>query len=428
MAHEQPYMQTIGEALAVNLEAQTRATMAPVQASTATDSEYRIEAVGDTAALLALKPEWDELLARTGIDHPFLSHDWVTGWWKCYGSGRTLHVLLARDGSRLVGIAPLMRGMKKLYGINLRCLEALYNPHTPRFDFIAAPAEGAAVYRNIWRHLRTEGGWDLLQLSQMPADSRALAGFSQLARGDGCATGIWHGEVSPYIPFTGTFQNYFSQLSSKHRGQVRRRWNRLCERGEVRLEEITEPEQVDAALTEGFRIEALAWKAQTGTAINSAPEVEAFYRAFARHAIGAGLRLMFLTVNGTRIAFAYGICYRNKFSVLKAGYDPEYAYYSPCSLLCYLQLQYGFAHGLEEYEFLGSSDAWKLSWTRHARGHDWLYIFAPNVRARLVYLIKFRWVQLLQRARGYRRLRDILFPKGKARLAGYAGARLSGFN
>jgi CelD/BcsL family acetyltransferase involved in cellulose biosynthesis len=281
-----------------------------------------------------------------------------------------------------------------------------------------APGESESVYRSLWNHLRGDRGWDFLELSQLRADSATLAALTRLARRDGCATGVWHGEHSPYIPFSGTFETFFSRLGNSHRSELRRRMKRLQERGAVCLEEVSEAAQIDTALNEGFRIEAAAWKAHTATAISSAPEVEAFYRAIARSAAAAGvLRLIFLTVDGKRIAFAFALHYCRKLYALKTGYDPEYSYYSPYNLLCYLVYQKGFERGLDEYEFLGNNEAWKLVWTKLTRRHDWLYVFARRPRAHLFYLIKFRWLPLLQRQPFYRRLRDLLYPRGKARLA-----------
>lgn len=385
---------------------------------------YRIEVLADAAALARLKPEWDALLTQSGVDHPFLGHEWITSWWECFGAGRQLHILLARDGARLAGIAPLLRCDRKMYGLRVSCLAALYNPHTPRFDFIIAPHETADVCHGIWQYLRARTDWDLVELAQMPADSRALAELSRLARDDGRAVGLWHGEKSPYIPLAGTFDSYFGGLSYSHRSNLRRKLNRLREQGVLRLEEITGFEGVDDALNDGFRIEAAGWKAQTGTSIRSAPEVEAFYRLYARRAADAGrLRLLFLTLNGARIAFGYGLSHRNRTYVMKTGYDPEYSFYSPYNLLCYLVFQDGFARDLEEYEFLGNDDAWKLAWTRLAKRHDWLYIFAPGARARLLHRIKFRWIPRLRRVRGLRKL--LPGRRGTCRLATRDGERLS---
>jgi CelD/BcsL family acetyltransferase involved in cellulose biosynthesis len=405
-AREQQLPQAQGEASDAGIPMpDAPALEAPVE------RQYRVEVLSDAETLRRLQGEWNGLLAQTQIDHPFLSHAWITSWWQCFGAGKALYILLVWEGDRLVGIAPLMRCEKRMYGMRVRCLQTLYNPHTPRFDFIVAPHEAGIVYRGIWRHLRESAGWDMLELCQLRADSRTLAELTQLAREDGCTADVWHGEQSPYVPFDGTWDAYFARLTGNQRNKMRRMTKHLLQQGELRLEAITAPESVESALNDGLRIEAAAWKAQNGTAIGSMPEVESFYRIFARRAAALGaLRLLFLTVGGVRIAFAYGLFYHNKLYVLKTGYDPEYSAYSPYHVLCYLVFQDGFAQGLAEYEFLGNNESWKLCWTSLTRQHDWLYIFAPRRRARLLQRIKFRWIPRLRRGR-FSRLHNALLGK-----------------
>jgi CelD/BcsL family acetyltransferase involved in cellulose biosynthesis len=155
---------------------------------------------------------------------------------------------------------------------------------------------------------------------------------------------------------------------------------------------------VESALNDGLRLEAAAWKGDVGTAIGSRSEVRDFYTRFAERAATRGwLRLQFLTVGGRRIAFHYSVCYSNKLYLLKSGYEPEYARYSPSNLLCSLVLQEGFQHGLAEYDFLGLDEPWKLEWTTDTRPHDWLFVFSNGLRGRLVHYAKSHLVARAKR-------------------------------
>ncbi len=104
------------------------------------------------------------------------------------------------------------------------------------------------------------------------------------------------------------------------------------------------------------------------------------------------LRLIFLTVGQTRIAFAYALLYKNRLFVLKCGYESAYATYSPYNLLCYLLFQDAYERGLAGYEFLGGNEDWKLCWTQTMKAHYWLYVFRDGLRARLLHWAKFRLV------------------------------------
>jgi hypothetical protein len=148
---------------------------------------------------------------------------------------------------------------------------------------------------------------------------------------------------------------------------------------------------MDGALEDGFRLEAAGWKSESGTAIRCHEELVRFYSQLARSAAAVGaLRLIFLTVGGTRIAFAYGMGYKNKLFVLKSGYHPEYAAYSPYNILCYLVFRDACERGLAEYEFLGVDDSWKLNWTKTTKPHCWLYVFRNAPRPRLLHWLKFQ--------------------------------------
>lgn len=403
--------------------ATTAELIAPLSAGTT----HRVEVVSDLDALRAMRRSWDRLVTETGIDHPFLGHEWICSWWECFGAGKELHIVLVKVGDRLEAIAPLMLSRERMLGVPVRRLGALYNPHTPRLDFIVASGIADEVSRSVWRHaLDISDQWDVLEIPQMLAGSPTLASLPEIAAGDGFRFGIWHGENSPYVPFRGTWENYVKQLSHNHRTKIRKGMNRLLRVGDVRLEVVSKGAKLAAALDDGLRIEAAAWKAKTGTAINSQAEVENFYRVFAEQATATGtLRLLFLTVAGTRVAFAYALEHREKLYVLKAGYDPAYGHYSPYNLLCYLVFKDGFERGLHEYEFLGSNEPWKLDWTQEIKPHYWLQVFGPGLRARLLYHAKFHWIPLLRRQRFYPWLRDVLFMPRRRSQPASSGAETS---
>ena len=112
-------------------------------------------------------------------------------------------------------------------------------------------------------------------------------------------------------------------------------------------------------------------------------DVRTFYERFARAAARAGwLRLHFLEVNGSKIAFDYSLQYRNRLYVLKTGYDPDFATYSPYNSLCWIKLRDAHARGLEQYDFLGTNDRWKMDSADATRHHLWLFVFSGALTGR----------------------------------------------
>lgn len=365
-------------------------------------TDCRVETIVDYERFLELEPEWNRLVERAGITHPFLTHEWLRTWWEAFGEGKEIHIVRATSGGETVALAPLMVSRVKLCGLTFRRLGFIYNVHTPRCDFLVAPGAEAA-YGAIWRHLSQHNDrWDLIELAQLPQGSATLDAVGALARSDGYLIGRWNAGESPYVTLRGTWDDYFKMRDRKHRSNVRNRLNRLQRLGEVEFQEIGSPEQSLPALEQGLQIEAKAWKGNAGTAILCHPELYRFYRTLAVRAAERGwLRIYFLSVDGKRIAFDYSLCYGRRLFILKPGYDPQYAPFSPYNSLCYMKLRSAFEAGLAEYDFLGVKDEWKLDWASETRPHYWLYVFRKTFPASLVHFLKFGVSPKLKQHRFY---------------------------
>lgn len=350
-----------------------------------------VEVISDPATFAGMESVWNDTVERAAVAHPFLRHEWLRTWWDCFGADRRLHIVVVRSNGRIMAIAPLMWDTTWMYGVPLRCLRLLQNDHTPRADIIVAERPDDS-YRAIWRSLiNSSETWDVLQLSQIPRSSPTFSTLLSLAAGDDCTSGIWHSDDSPYLSLDRTWETYCAGLRPKLRQNLRNRWSRLESIGRPALQVLQDRAAVQAASDEALHLEASGWKYGAGTAIGSDPWTHHFYTRLATRAAGRGwLRLLFLTVNGRRIATAYSACYQDRLMFLKTGYDPAYAKYSPFNLLTHAALRDAFATDLTEVDFLGDDEPWKLEWTRTTRPHDWLFIFRPTLRGRLVHQLKFR--------------------------------------
>ncbi len=379
-------------------------------------AEIRVETISDYQAFLDLEPVWNEVAEAAGLDHPFLEHAWVRTWWECFGAGSTLQILVLKAGDETVGIAPLILTPIRMWGIKVRRLGFFYNAHVPRADFLIAQRPDE-VYRAIWSHLSRSRDWDLLQLCQLPEGSATLKAIPDLAARDRCQIVTWLSGASPYVPLCTSWSQYFGSLAAKHRGNLRNRLKRLNGIGPVEVETITSGEKLTDALEAGLQIEAAAWKGEAGTAISCDPDVSRFYQTLARRAAERGwMRLHFLQAGPQRVAFDYSLSYKSRIHLLKLGYDPAYAPYSPSNLLLCRVLQNTFEQDVREYDFLGESADWKMQWTKHSRPHYWLFVFSSTSKGRLLYLIKSQLVPFLKR-NSLHPLRNLIL-----RLAGHAQA------
>lgn len=352
-----------------------------------------VETITSPGGLIALERRWNDLLEESPVDHPFLTHECVRTAWECFGSGNMLHLLAAREGEKLRALAPLMLGQERVCGLRLRRLAFIYHVALERLEILASrehPEGVAAIGGRLRFPQRPADRWDLLLLQQIPLDSETSA-LAPGLEAQGFLTGRWLSSEPLVLPLRGSWAEYEKTLDAKHRYNTRSRLKRLSCRALVDLEMVTGGDGLAQALEDGLRIEALAWKERAGTAINSHPAARRFYLDLARRCARRGwLRLYFLTAGRRRIAFGYMLHYRNAVYLLKSGYDPEYAVYSPFTLLLHAVLERLHAEGVSRFEFLGQADRWKTIYTTRKRPHAWLYIFRPGLAGLAAHGVKFR--------------------------------------
>lgn len=359
---------------------------------------YSVDLVTDKTAFLGLREIWNDTVDRAGVAHPFLRHEWLRTWWDAFGADHQLHILLVKAGRRICAIAPLMFERAQMYGMPIRRLRLIQNDHTPRTDVIVAEHPEDS-YRALWHALINDRQrWDVLQLSQLPRESVTRVAFSKLADEDRRATGVWQSGAAPYLQLTSTWKAYCDSLTPKFRQNLRNRLNRLTQLGEPTLEMLSGERAIREGRADAERLEDSGWKQHAGTAIGSDPAVQRFYTLLAERASECNwLRLLFLSVNGQRIAASYAAIYHNRLFLLKTGYDPAFAKCSPFKMLTYFAIRRAFESGLDEVDFLGDPEPWKLEWTSTTRPHDWLFVFSGTPRARLLHPLKFQFVPALRR-------------------------------
>ncbi len=361
-------------------------------------SAIAVDVINDYSTFLDLEPKWNETVDRAGLTHPFLRHEWLRTWWDSFGQGRTLNIVVVRTGNRIIGLAPLMLERVRMYGIGVGRVQFLHNDHTPKADVIVTD-RADEVYEALWKTLLSpRAPWDVLQLSQLPCDSPTHAQIARLSARQGLPTALWLSDDSPYLELSSNWNTYLSGLGSKLRQNIRNRISRLTTLGETSLQVLSDREAIREARDQALTLEASGWKRDAGTAIRSDPQVLRFYTQLADRAAASGwLRLMFLTVNGQRIATSYAARYQDRLSFFKTGYDPEFSKYAPFKLLTYYSIRDGYGDGLREVDFLGDAEPWKLEWTSTTRPHDWLFVFGNTARGRLVHTAKCRMLPTLKR-------------------------------
>ena len=232
---------------------------------------FQAEVVRNADDFYALAPEWTRWRTERAVDPMFLSHTWFRTWWESFGRGKELHIVTVRSRRELVGVAPMMCSRTNIYGLKLNTIQAIYNPHTPRYDVITGSNQHLQLYRAMWSKLVEQDQADAIIFRKFLMVRERISMFEELGKAHGWISGQWPAPPSPFISLVDGYDGFLNSLKSSSRYNLRKRYERLKKKGVVDVEVVTRPEQIQEAMKDGLRIEAAAWKGESGTAIISDP-------------------------------------------------------------------------------------------------------------------------------------------------------------
>ena len=300
----------------------------------------------------SLEAEWDALADRVAAS-PFHRPGWHTAWWHAFGRGTPRIHQVRRDG-RLVGVLPTTESHGSVSG--------LHNWHTFTYGPVSEnPADRIEILDNVLAQARCSA-----VLSHLVVED--VAATLDLVRARGHRAEVSTVQQSPYIAVDGSFADYLAQRDTRWIRQLEKRRAKLEARGELRLDIHDGSIGLVEHTAEAFRVEALGWKTDNGTAIVSDSRTETFYRAVVQWAATHGiLRIAILSLDNRGIAA--DICFEDAgvHYFLKTGFDPQYREFAPGLILRHDMIRRAFDTGLSSYEMTGSAEPYKMRWTDTTR-------------------------------------------------------------
>jgi len=366
-------------------------------------SGIQIEIVGDVERFEGLHQQWTALL--NGLDQrtPFLTHEWLLCWWKHFGRGFQLFLIVVWEDGCIRAVAPLMKGRLRYLGMPLRVVQSLSNFHTGRIDFIVREPK-TRYLTAIFQALAAEE-WDMFVMYPILSAAPAIEVLRDLSTDKGYRFFSEASLSSPYVEIGGNWEYFLSTLKSKKRRFLQSKWNHILEVGTPRLEScfcgVGHPVLINTVM----EISGKSWKANEGTAIASTVREQGFYRELTETAHKKGwLDLHVLRVANEAVAFEYNLTFDGKNYALKMGYDAKFSKYSPGTVLKRLVFDHLHERGVKEQDFLGEDDQFKRTYTSKIRQHCYVRILRPNWRTNLIWLMRIHlwpWLKKIQIIAGH---------------------------
>jgi CelD/BcsL family acetyltransferase involved in cellulose biosynthesis len=321
----------------------------------------KLELITNLQDLERLENEWNSLLPHNATNEIFLTFQWQSTWWTVYQPG-DLWVIVARDGERLVGIAPWFLEAGTRIVRTIGCVDV-----TDYLDVLVVPDYREAFFTEIIGFLCDHAAdYSKIDLCNTPGGSSILEFMPRLLSERGFSVQVKHEDVCPIIRLPGDFEAYLNQLDKKQRHEIRRKLRRVEGEGErVAWYVVGMDRDLDAEIEKFLNLMRASHPEKAKFLQNS--KNEAFFRAIMPRLAACGwLQLIFLTVDGNPAAAYLNFDYNNNILVYNSGLMPdEYAYLSPGIVLLTYMIQHAIAEGKQVFDFLQGNEEYKYRMGAH---------------------------------------------------------------
>ncbi|MFC1825029.1 GNAT family N-acetyltransferase [Thermodesulfobacteriota bacterium] len=235
------------------------------------------------------------------------------------------------------------------------------------------------VIQNLLDYIIKHYSWDIFY-TNFNTDSKEYDLFLNEITARGFPYVLYPTDTSPYLLMDLPLEEVLKSKSRKFRSNLRYYEKKLRKAGDFDLERVTSQDGIDGVMEAIFQIEEHSWKSEASTAITSVERQQAFFIKLAEKAADAGwLKIQLIRMGGVPISYAYGLIFNGKYYLEKTSYHNEWASFSPGNVLLWINLQEAFREGLEEFDFLGKSESYKLKWTDKVRPHNTVYVYNKRI-------------------------------------------------
>lgn len=350
-----------------------------------------------------LRDEWNELLAASRSDSPFLRWEWMHTWWDVFRRGKDLWLLAARDGGTLVGVAPFYVERRWPFPARVLKLCSADDLYPDYLDVIARRDLERQVGEAFAEYV-SNASVDVMVLDNVLRGSvvdrwfiPAAARYASFSRAS---------SVCPVIQLGGTFDGYLKdRFNGKKRRQLDWQLRQATDQHAMELRAPRSLEETAAAMEHLFELHDKRARQKQLESSFTTTLSKTFHRRVAALFFPAKiLDLQILYKEDQPVAAHYHLVYRDRLHFFQSGLDPQWDKLSVGTSMTMLTVKGALESGVAEYDFLKGGERYKKSWATGERTEYEFRLFrralvgslsAALFRARL--LVK-RAVGRLQRA------------------------------
>lgn len=275
--------------------------------------------------------------------------EWLKVWWTEFGSDANLNILSVGYQEDVIGLAPLqVKGDSASFIGGTNVCDYL--------DFIVTAGKEGVFFDVLLDHLGRQG-LKYLELGLLRSDSTVLSNLVKVAENRGCEVSTSAEDVTLELELPATWEDYLGLLNGKQRHEVKRKFRRLYEAGDINFRVVEDAQEIAEQMTTFFELFKMSSNVKAAFMTD---QMISFFQALATTmAKSKILKLYILELDAAPVAVSMCFDFNATLHLYNSGFDPHFRALSVGLLCKVLSIQDGIKSGRQKYDFLKGAETYK---------------------------------------------------------------------
>ncbi|AEM77775.1 GNAT family N-acetyltransferase [Thermoanaerobacter wiegelii] len=322
-------------------------------------SNVIFEKITNVSELLDIEDIWHELENVAEI-YPFNTFEWVLNWWKHFGYGKKMLVLLVYEENMPIGIAPFMITYFEK-GLLVKRIKFIGSNNSDYLDFIVRKGHENEFYTSLVNFLeRYIDAFTVLDLEHIPEKSE----FFPYIMGSNLYYDYDVQDVCPYVELPQSWEEYLNSLDGKFRRNLNYEIRRFFKEYDGSFSMVKDIESIDRAMDNLIVLHQRRWRQRHMPGAFYSKRIREFHKDVAKDMLSKGeLSLFELKDGGKTVASLLSYHVGGKRYYYISGYDLDYSKRSVGTITLGLAIKQSIEEGDRIFDFLRGDEEYKKNWT-----------------------------------------------------------------
>ena len=314
---------------------------------------------------MALEPEWNAVLKKSVSDNPFLTFEWLKSWITIFRDDVELFVIIARENSIMVGMAPLVINGKKQ-------LVFMGYPLSDYSDIIVMDGKEEAL-NEILNHIFTRNNrWNKIILDQLRKDDSSADDIISYLNKNGRPARRIDSDSCPAM----ILDDIETARKMYYKRNITTYVNWYKKQGDFAFNVYNETDEALRRLDDLFEQHRKRRDLTPFPSLFEDEKTREFFRTFlAAMYPGNWARVFSLTLNGELLALYLNFEYNNTLYLYTTSFNLDYSKRSPGQVVLRYLFDYSVEHNLKQMDFARGDETYKDRFANVVRQNSKIIIY-----------------------------------------------------